>query len=423
MPISKRAMALIPAFALIAVACGGGALTHGTAVTTSSATIPSTSTTVAPATLVTDPPAPVLGAALESLCTSLAAVIGEGDDVRVRSLVASLSGAIAESGEGTAEHRQVAAELLDAGLSGEISAEDAAEAFVILAENVGIEACFDVLDELDLGSPVVEPGAVLTALVGARSNWRDDGFQGSDYTLVMFVENSAWFERSDGSEGDSGAPPCGIFGQLIVLVSAGEATEARDQVAGCVVDVGHELWESIPLTVERMFQFIEERAGEVAVEFHPDHGAPMSVSVDSGTSYFGIFVQDISVGHPPGPDEVLAEAASQRAIWEAAGVTDYTITITRQCFCPAEFRDPYTVQVRDGRFVSAERSGVPIDLAEFMPATVDDLFSTIEEAAFADRLNLAYHPVLGYPVDIDIDPAFNIVDEELHLIVDKLVPE
>ena len=81
------------------------------------------------------------------------------------------------------------------------------------------------------------------------------------------------------------------------------------------------------------------------------------------------------------------------------------------------------MQVRDGRFVSAERSGVPIDLAEFMPATVDDLFSTIEEAAFADRLNLAYHPVLGYPVDIDIDPAFNIVDEELHLIVDKLVPE
>ncbi len=45
------------------------------------------------------------------------------------------------------------------------------------------------------------------------------------------------------------------------------------------------------------------------------------------------------------------------------------------------------------------------------------LYSAIEDAFNADGRSVLYHPELGYPLDIAIDPSLMSVDEELHYLV------
>ena len=197
--------------------------------------------------------------------------------------------------------------------------------------------------------------------------------------------------------------------------------EGRDRFSGCELDLEAEIWTEVPLTVEALFGFVEERAAVAEVEFDLDHGAPESVIIDDADSFLGLFVQSVAAGHPAGPDEVLAEVAAQRVIWKAAAVTDYSITLSRSCFCPPDITAPYTVTVAGGAVVSVQRDGAEIVLEAFMPSSVEDLFRVVEEAAFSDELNVQYHPELGYPVFIVVDPVFNAVDEEFSIFVEEMV--
>jgi hypothetical protein len=407
------------AAALVAAACGdAGSPEAGGSATTTGA--PAASTTSAPVRpTLPDDPSPQGDPALDALCAGLEIAIGSGDDQQFASLSRALAAAVAESDSGTPEQRRVVTALLQPGAGGEADAERAAEAFRLLADDFGIASCRDVLAVIGLEPTTADADKTLAALAVARDAWVANGHGSGDYTLVMFVESSAWFGVSDGP--DDEGQICGIFGELIVLVSNREVLEARDKFTGCKIDAGSPTWESIPMTVTALFGFVEGNADVAVVEFDPVLGVVTSVNLDTASGFLSVFVQEVREGHPTGPDEILAEVAAQRAIWEESAITDYQITIRRNCFCPPEFTDPYTVTVSDGAVVSVRRGGAEIELAEFMPATVEDLFDEIADAVFADRLDVVYHPDHGYPVTIDVDPVFNAVDEELFIAVEALV--
>lgn len=117
-------------------------------------------------------------------------------------------------------------------------------------------------------------------------------------------------------------------------------------------------------------------------------------------------------GDPTGadPDE-LRRAIDQ---WNAQGIDDYRMTIRRQ---GGMIGGAAIITVRDGEPVSVQ----PIAPTEGMPASFFEAFGTVEKLFHiltvahndrADRIDAEYHPQLGVPLDVYIDPAKNVVDEE-----------
>ncbi|MBW3666391.1 MAG: hypothetical protein KY394_02225 [Actinobacteria bacterium] len=102
------------------------------------------------------------------------------------------------------------------------------------------------------------------------------------------------------------------------------------------------------------------------------------------------------------------EAARQR--WSAAGLDDYRFTFQDDCGeCLPSSRLPREVVVRDGE---ASAPGQP---------TVDSLFDAVEKAlADGSSVDVAYHPVLGYPEYIWIDREARVRDGGTHWLIHEL---
>ena len=119
-----------------------------------------------------------------------------------------------------------------------------------------------------------------------------------------------------------------------------------------------------------------------------------------------------------------ARLRAHRATWAQQGISAYTFTYRRGCFCPTV--EPITIEVVGAAVVQAawESSDepVPFHLADL--PTVDGLFAIIEHAIArrADHLEVEYHPVLGYPTRVAIDYAFNVADDEVVHSASGLVP-
>ena len=88
--------------------------------------------------------------------------------------------------------------------------------------------------------------------------------------------------------------------------------------------------------------------------------------------------------------------------------------------CPGG-RGVYRVQVRDGHIVEATmlhssdaREPAEIRLA---PMSIDSVFSVLDRAYREphDRIDVRYHPVLGYPLIAGVDPNAQTFDDEFFI--------
>lgn len=110
-----------------------------------------------------------------------------------------------------------------------------------------------------------------------------------------------------------------------------------------------------------------------------------------------------------------AELDVNRSVWEDAAIAEYTYELTRLCYCG--LAGPLTVTVADHAVVSATRADgeriAPQDL--HVVETVDDLFNVVQRAIDerAFRYAVEYHPELGYPTLVDLDPIREAIDEEV----------
>jgi hypothetical protein len=124
-----------------------------------------------------------------------------------------------------------------------------------------------------------------------------------------------------------------------------------------------------------------------------------------------------------GPRDELQRAEEQ---WRKAGVTDYLYTVRRGCYCISEALGPAEVMVRNGAVeVRHPETGEPYDpdFAHLFPP-VQGLFDLIRDAIerHADRLDVRYSAVLGYPEQIDIDYELQAADEELSVFATGFLP-
>lgn len=122
-----------------------------------------------------------------------------------------------------------------------------------------------------------------------------------------------------------------------------------------------------------------------------------------------------------GTDPELLEMRRARNRWLSQNADDYRMTVRRQ---GGMIGGAAVITVRDGVPVSVEGiapyEGMP---ASYMEAfdTVDDLFHIVVVAFDnrAGRIDALYHPQLGMPVNVYIDPERNTADEEHGFVVES----
>jgi Family of unknown function (DUF6174) len=125
---------------------------------------------------------------------------------------------------------------------------------------------------------------------------------------------------------------------------------------------------------------------------------------------------------PPNSEVALALQVAKRQ-WASEGVRDYTVKVSRSCFCAPRPEDHAWVTVEDGRVVSALGISVPgqgsssdydtpIESAGMEDwYTVHGMFARIEtNLESADRIDAVFDAQLGYPSELAFD--YRIISAE-----------
>jgi hypothetical protein len=112
--------------------------------------------------------------------------------------------------------------------------------------------------------------------------------------------------------------------------------------------------------------------------------------------------------------------ADARRVWAAAGVRDYSLQISRGCFCA--YRGTAEVTVRAGkgagmRMLPMDGGASPGPIPPDTPATVEALLDLVaKEQRTADKVTVTYNRY-GVPVRIESDRIANAVDDEMTYMV------
>jgi hypothetical protein len=110
----------------------------------------------------------------------------------------------------------------------------------------------------------------------------------------------------------------------------------------------------------------------------------------------------------PDPDRdprVQLEQAQER--WEQAGIDTYEYRLEWECRCFAQSQQPIWIVVKDGELHRARTASgndpIPINQENVFLA-VEGIFGIVGEAIFrhADRIDVTYDHILGYPRWVDI---------------------
>lgn len=250
---------------------------------------------------------------------------------------------------------------------------------------------------------------VAESLAAAREKWSAAGL--STYSLELSPGPLASFDGG-----------CGAGGSLLVQVVDGRVEEAIDQISGCRVEIADA--DRVPLTVEELFTLVENhlKAETLEIDFEPELGYPRSIFIRDDSGITEMSVMSLTPGEAKAhrAEAILAELENQRATWAENGSNTYTMVVEIGCLCPEEHRGPFEVTVVDGNIETVTMNDDDVEPADRSLLTVEELFSTIEDYAHSDEINVTYAPA-GYPSTIDIDPDFDIVDEELFIDVHELI--
>ena len=123
--------------------------------------------------------------------------------------------------------------------------------------------------------------------------------------------------------------------------------------------------------------------------------------------------------------ETLDEA---EALWNGRKPPsgNYTVEQRVACFCPFG-ATTFKVTVTAGTITRVHNPQTVMDLpanqfAQFR--TVEQLFAEVRAAIPRAGVLKAvqYHPTMGYPTEVSLDPILNAVDDEVAYFTDRLVP-
>jgi uncharacterized protein DUF6174 len=117
-------------------------------------------------------------------------------------------------------------------------------------------------------------------------------------------------------------------------------------------------------------------------------------------------------------DDRLVALQKAEGTWARSKPTVYQFTVEVRCFCGVA-RHPVSFRVSDGRSESLDSLDNPTRRAYEYYDTIDKLFGALRRVATTSPFKMAvtYDPILGYPVQADLDPRADMIDDELFLRV------
>ena len=151
-------------------------------------------------------------------------------------------------------------------------------------------------------------------------------------------------------------------------------------------------------------------AAEGNIEYSTEFGFLRELSAADRSIQVSVHVSSFDVGAFPLSEDPLAELGDRRAQWERTGPSSYTWALEMRCVCAID--GPIQLSVIDRQPNPRQVLGVQ---------TVEQLFDIIEQSGGADSLQVAYHPDLGYPIEIRIDRYFDGSDDEIYYFVRNFI--
>jgi hypothetical protein len=120
-------------------------------------------------------------------------------------------------------------------------------------------------------------------------------------------------------------------------------------------------------------------------------------------------------GGPLSPSQ-RSELEKARALWESAGITNYTADSRIRCFCPGHLAVWTRLSIRDNRVIDTQPLE-PLPPGSFATLsgwrTVTELFDRVEQLhqeEFIKSVTVQYDQVLGYPQRIVVTCQPNVID-------------
>jgi hypothetical protein len=119
---------------------------------------------------------------------------------------------------------------------------------------------------------------------------------------------------------------------------------------------------------------------------------------------------------------------SERALWNALDIRDYSFVYRQSCICTVNGPDPAKLTVRGGVVVQVEPGDSAVVFGPTPPAatypTVDSLFVILEKAqrVTPDGVTVEFDPTYHFPKRIFVDPVKNATDDEITYSVEKFIP-
>ncbi len=132
-------------------------------------------------------------------------------------------------------------------------------------------------------------------------------------------------------------------------------------------------------------------------------------------------------------DTAQQQLDANRKKWDSLGISDYSMTVQRNCFCAGDAIRPINLQVRDGSVTEARYA----DTGELIPddrqynkqsvynLNAEGVFNLIEQGIQrgAAQVDATYDKQFGLPTSIYIDQSTQIADEEVGYTISNFQPE
>ena len=182
------------------------------------------------------------------------------------------------------------------------------------------------------------------------------------------------------------------------------------------------------LTIQDLFNIvqnsIDNEVAELNVEFDPEFGIPLSVSLDNDAlttdDEYSYSVSDFQF------DPLIAnqnKLIANESVWMSQDISTYQYGVSSNTL-QEDIR--YYIYVEDGVGENGAYRDQNNELVEFDPVifldyiTVEDYFSLVQNAIdSAADISVTYSKSGGYPVDIQIDYSVDVADDDVEFSIRK----
>ncbi len=126
-------------------------------------------------------------------------------------------------------------------------------------------------------------------------------------------------------------------------------------------------------------------------------------------------------------EDVQGEFDINRARWDAAAISDYSMSFQRLClFCSIQFVIPVRITVRGDTIseVTDLDTGAPVEEpAPGVFLTIDEVFDVIQGAIdqSAAEIDVRYNSMFGYPTDGSIDLSRSLFNDDTQFRISEFV--